>query len=417
MELLLSGFVILLLAQAKDPLFRWLEVIDANAGVDDLGEAIAIGANLLLPSAWLVLFSSLIFGVGLRALWISAIGLRSVSGEIELETLNLAPRFEKFLSRRVPAFDTYIARLENICSIVFGLTFLTVFALVGASVLALIFLLVLHTASSFLGLFYENSDDSKGAFLIIVFSFIAIFSSVVLVYVIDFFSGSKLKQNESFAKVYYPVYRFLGWLTLARIYRPLYYNFVDNKIGRYGILAIIPYGIVLLTLFQFNNSSFTSLLPGEGNYAFGSANFYADTHDGMSMSNPMISSNNIKGDHMELYFPMGSKYYRALEEACEKESESYEKLVYISTSDTKRFKRYTDFVDCINCAYTCIIDDTEINMPRGIIIQNPVNGESQFMTTINIGFLAPGGHVIRIEPNWETDRPWGYSETIPFIKR
>ena len=55
MELLLSGFVILLLAQAKEPLDRWLEVLFNYAGTNNVAESFAFGANVFLPSAWLVL--------------------------------------------------------------------------------------------------------------------------------------------------------------------------------------------------------------------------------------------------------------------------------------------------------------------------------------------------------------------------
>ena len=418
MELLLSGFVILLLAQAKEPLDRWLEVLFNYAGTNNVAESFAFGANVFLPSAWLVLFSSLILGVILRALWISAIGLRSVSGDIDLSQLKLAPRFKKFLESRVPPFDTYIARLENICSIVFGLTFLTVFALVGAALLVLFFMIIMNMVAFILQLFYDDVGDAYG-FIVGAAIFLALtFFTILFVYIVDFLSGSLLKQSKRFSKYYYPIYRVLGWLTLARIYRPIYYNFVDNKVGRYGILAIIPYGIVLLTVFQFNNSSFSDLLPARGNYAYGHVNFYKDTHDGVAMSSPMINSKTVSGSQMQIHLPLGGKYYRILDKVCAEETKSFDNLIYVSPKDNERFNRYTNFLSCVTNAYACLVDSTKVNLAVGILVENAVNGESQLLTTIDIDSLAPGPHVLRVLPNWpDNNRPQNYAVTIPFIKQ
>jgi len=307
--------------------------------------------------------------------------------------------------------------LENICSSIFGLTFLTVFALIGASILILIFLLIIQAFIYGTELFFEDKSDMIGIFMIFFMSLSLVFSSILLVYIVDFFSGSKLKQSQRFSKYYYPIYRLLGWLTLARIYRPLYYNFIDNRVGRYGILAIIPYGIVLLTIAQFNNSGFSEYLPKKDNYAFGHMNSYSDSHDGVSMSNIMIDSKIIE-DHIELYIPLGGRHYKILEEACESESKSYDKLNYVSLTDNKRFKRYADFMKCVSCTYSCFIDSTEVDLPIGILVQNPTNGESQILTSIDAQQFEKGAHVLRVIAHLDTERKSReFAATIPFFKK
>jgi len=418
MELLLTGFVIILLAQAKSPMDKWLELLHNNGGTNDFAEAIAIGANMLLPSAWLVLFSSLIFGVVLRALWISAIGLRSVSGDIEFEKLNFAPKFQDFLDRRVPTFDQYIARLENICSIIFGLTFLCVFALIGGSILILTTMLIVQIFVHITDLFFEDKSETIGLFVVFIISISTFLIGIIGVYAIDFLSGSKLKQHKGFSRFYYPIYRVMGWLTLARIYRPLYYNFIDNRTGKYGILAIIPYGLILLTIAQFDNSGFSEYLPSDQNYAFGHMNNYADSHDGIAMSKVMINSKLIDDDHLQLYIPLGGRNYKILEEACGEVSKSYDKLNYVSLTDNTRFSRYTDFIKCVSCTYSCFIDSTEVDLPVGILVQNPTNGESQILTVIDVSEVQPGAHVLRIVAHLGTKRKSReFATTIPFFRQ
>jgi hypothetical protein len=53
--------------------------------------------------------------VVLRGLWIGALGLRYVSGDIDYEQLKYSPKFTKYLSKKIGSFDKYIATLENYC--------------------------------------------------------------------------------------------------------------------------------------------------------------------------------------------------------------------------------------------------------------------------------------------------------------
>ena len=84
----------------------------------------------------------MILHVFLRGLWISTIGIRYVSGEINFETLNFGLKFDRFLKKRIVSFVTYIEKLEQLCSIVFGFTFLIIFVLIsmGLFVIGLLFL-------------------------------------------------------------------------------------------------------------------------------------------------------------------------------------------------------------------------------------------------------------------------------------
>jgi len=55
---------------------------------------------------------------------------------------------------------------------------------------------------------------------------------VGLIYFIDFASLGYFKRKRFTAKGYYYIYRFMGWITLARFYRPLYHNLIDQRFGR-----------------------------------------------------------------------------------------------------------------------------------------------------------------------------------------
>ncbi|MCB9352189.1 MAG: hypothetical protein H6573_32540 [Lewinellaceae bacterium] len=67
-----------------------------------------------------------------------------------------------------------------------------------------------------------------------------------LLYFIDFITLGYLKRIRWLAPVYYPIYRFFSLITFARLYRPLYYNLIDNRFGRGVGFLLAPYMILLI---------------------------------------------------------------------------------------------------------------------------------------------------------------------------
>ncbi|MCB0550775.1 MAG: hypothetical protein KDD19_24610, partial [Phaeodactylibacter sp.] len=192
LELVISGFAIFLLIGIYGPLDD-LGIALARSGMSQrllVGLGLALG---ILTAAWFILLVNLGIHVLFRGLWISAIGLRSVSDDIDFESLRFTPRFDRFLQRHVGSFDRYIERLEKICSILFAFTFLILFMLLAvAGVFALFGLSYLLW--EWLGL--------RGK------PFFAIFNILILagglLYFIDFLSLGYLKRVRWLAPFYYP---------------------------------------------------------------------------------------------------------------------------------------------------------------------------------------------------------------------
>ena len=138
MELLVSGFAIVLLVQGFMPVGRHLVTLRSAMGTSSVGHGLVMGAQVLILFAIILTVFSLGLNVMLRALWIAGIGVRSVSGGIDFAELKLSRRFHSFLAGRLPDFDDYLLGLEHVCSTLFSLAFLTVFALLGIVVSGLV---------------------------------------------------------------------------------------------------------------------------------------------------------------------------------------------------------------------------------------------------------------------------------------
>lgn len=240
LELLVSGFAIFLLIGAIDPVSSF--EIDLMVLSTESNYSLLL-ANLYYPGriAIYLLIICLIGHVLLRGLWIAAIGLRYVSGDIDYEHLGYKPQFKAFLGRRIGPFDGYIGRLERACSVAFGVSFLVIFALISLAtyIFSMTVLQILFRLVAQMDLWGDSSFNGDDIFVIV-------FLLVGLIYLIDFASLGLFKRKNWSQRWYYPIYRFMGWLTLARIYRPLYHNLIDNRFGRrLGLMLPV---VLLLTL-------------------------------------------------------------------------------------------------------------------------------------------------------------------------
>ncbi|MDA3866144.1 MAG: hypothetical protein PF489_05260 [Salinivirgaceae bacterium] len=120
LELLVSGFTIFGLFYALEPVQKAL-----NKAVYEQDMFKDVYQIVLL--AILILTFNLIIHLIFRSLWIGALGIRYVSGEVEIEKLNYSKQFTNFLNKRIGSFDNYIEKLEKLCSIIFAISFLLIF--------------------------------------------------------------------------------------------------------------------------------------------------------------------------------------------------------------------------------------------------------------------------------------------------
>lgn len=246
LELLISGFAVYALIMAYEPI--------AQNFISSAQNEVIIYTVLWggIYTSWGILLLSLVLHVILRGLWIGAIGLRYVSGDIDYKYLNYSQKFTTYLRNKVGTFDRYISRLENYCSIVFALSFLLIF-----------YVLSFFLAAGYLtGSIYLINGIGLPENIVLILEVIVttIIVTGALLTLIDFIGLGFLKKRKWTSKVYFPFYKLFSFITLSFLYRPLVYNFLDNKFGRRLILSLVPAYLVI--------SLFTSLEYTSSNYIF-----------------------------------------------------------------------------------------------------------------------------------------------------
>ena len=264
LELIISGFAIYGLFMAYDP----VSIMTQQAQNEQQVYRFVIGLVAQISCA--ILIFNLILHVILRGIWIGALGLRYVSGDIEYDKLNYSKKFTRYLEKKVGSFDKYIATLENYCSIIFAVSFLLIFY-----VLAFIFTII---CIAVIAIYVIDSDVLPGKFAKPIGIFLEIFILIgMFLTLIDFVFQGILKKKQWVSKIYFPVYWVFGFVTLSFLYRPLVYNFLDNKFGKRLSFGLIPAYIVILlvTSLEYRTSNYLSP-QSASNDIYASSNNYDD---------------------------------------------------------------------------------------------------------------------------------------------
>ena len=258
LELLISGFSIFGLFKAKEfledkgALFFANDIV--NGSLMDKFQAFFI----MVYASVFIFIVFLLLHIFFRGLWIGAIGIRYVSGDIDYTKLNYNSTITNYLKKKIGSFDDYILKLEKISSIIFGYTFLLILFLCS-----IYFYLVFTT-------FVVNGFDQllgdtffwwlPGFILPILMIVLGIFAAV------DFITGGVLKmiKFKLFKKPYIICSKVISWITLSFLWKPIYYNLVDNKKTKWLIYFIIPIFAFLYLQSTINYNSF-SIFPSKLN--------------------------------------------------------------------------------------------------------------------------------------------------------
>jgi hypothetical protein len=255
LELLISGLALYGVFESKTLL------IDFHAYISLYTEGIFKGILMMLYQTfwvgWRLFLINLLIHIILRGLWIGAIGLRYVSGDIDFNELNYSKLFTKYLKKKIGSYDSFIEKLEKICSVLFAYTFL-LFLLFFSFILYFGFFVI------FIPLLESVSSVSNFELVLGISGFIYLIIGLLVFIDLITLGGFKKIKETSVSKVYFVIYRFVSLITLSFLYRPLLYNFLDQKYTKRLFILSVPY--IFLIAFSgvlFNNNIYTYMEDNE----------------------------------------------------------------------------------------------------------------------------------------------------------
>lgn len=239
MELLVSGFSIAAIFNISDFLTDGINHIAYHTSADGLWQYALIVLRLAVKLTGINLFAHVI----LRSFWIGAIGLHSVSPNLDFDKLGYGSFFTNKLKKRVKSLDELIAWLDQICSSIFAFTFLVVLCFI-AFLFFSVFLVSITLLLNKLGeLFPDGSIFSSIASALSTGIALTLLLTSLL-YLFDFLTLGLIKKKNWFGKIYYPFYYLYNIITLAPLYRGIYYHFINQfSRGRLGLIFISYIGL------------------------------------------------------------------------------------------------------------------------------------------------------------------------------
>ena len=298
LELIISGFAIFGLFTAYDP----IKTSMLNAQNEEQVYSFVILFVAMIACS--ILLFNLLLHVILRGLWIGALGLRYVSGDIDFDELKYSQKFKGYLKKRIVSFDRYIAGLENYCSVLFAISFLLIFYVLAITCVVLSMVLV---ANFIIDNDYLPEWISKGVGAALM-TFLGIGTFLTF---FDFITQGLLKRNKWVSKVYFPVYWVFSFLTLSFLYRPLVYNFLDHRFGKRLILLLTPIYLLILflTSIEYRNSNFWDKKRNSSEI-FANRENYADMQDEEEdyPGDIVIPSKVIKENYLQVFMPFTGRF-------------------------------------------------------------------------------------------------------------
>lgn len=430
LELLISGFSIFLLLQAKDQLSKLLEYVYIHYSFSEEVMAIiflAIGSGILSCVALII---CLVVHILLRGFWIGTIGLRSVQPTIDFKKLRYAPAFEQRLKEKLPSLDRSLIRLDQVSSAIFSFAFLVIFMLVSlvSWFLSVSFIILFR---DFIYDFFETetwlSETFYNTFTII--SLIIIFLS--LLYLIDTLSGGILKRIKWLkSRPYIWIYKFMVVITLSFLYRSIYYHLV-SYFGLWPSRFLLSSFILAIVLIPFMRLDHQIYFPDlEPNNKILS-HYYDDIRSSDTpIKDVAISSSTISSDQIPLFIRYDPAINETIQHLC-KDYQPTRKKGFSSgiqidkngfgvSSPNVEEASPDSLLACLTSIYTVTINDSLYQDLQYYYLEHPNKGELGVHTVLNIKKLAAGHHLLKVDyQHWNERqdtvlvRNWA---TIPFWK-
>lgn len=400
LELVISGFSIFLMMGALQAIRGFpRDIAIASQGLGPGDNLLNVGYGVLMVACLFILIN-LVLHVLLRGIWISTIGLRYVSGEIDFDSLRLSPKFDRLLRRKIGSFDEYILRLENLCSVVFAFTFLIVFMLLAAGMyLGFVVLFINVFVDSILGSISQELADT------LVFPILILLGVGGLLYFFDFLTLGFFKRIKWLSYIYMPFYRLFSFVTLSFLYRPIYYNLIDNKFGRWVGFLMLPY--VVIVLFLLSEKVYSHAWYPDKPTALEMLNDHYDDQIGEKslITTGSVPSKFVDNGFLELFIAyMPKEVNPSLEALCPDFKPFYEEgfgtdLVF--SANGKEAKVRSEAPDsalvCFSKLYEIHIDDSLFTDNTFRFYRHPNYHEYGLVTLLDVDYLPRGEHIVEVK--------------------
>ena len=246
----------------------------------------------------------------------------------------------------------------------------------------------------------------------------------MLITFVDFITQGWLKKKKWISRVYFPIYWVFSYITLSFLYRPIVYNFLDNKFGKRISMALLPVYILILVGASFKNER-SNYFNREisSNSIVGNSLNYEDmlTNEEDFIEDVAISSKVITEPYLKVFLVFDDniednvfKFNPGLKP--ERDIRGFKTDIIFTTniSRKKRDSLRRSYIKTLNDIYTIKIDTTYYDAE--FIVGESLKKQKGFETYIGIKDLSEGKHLLALMRKRirKKDTQTLYVERIPF---
>jgi len=405
LELLISGFSIFLLIKANQGILNGFLYLNLHTALNPNVNGMLRTLLGILFLGSIILTINLIAHVFLRGFWIGAVGLRSVQDKIDIDKLGYSDYFTKRLKPRVPSLDRMLEKLDTLSSVIFSFTFLIVFMFFSLflyfSWVSLFAYMANHLMATLSGesIFFSIIQNIVIAILIGLFV-------IGMLYAIDTLTIGFFKKFKWTSKIFYPVYKVVGWMTLASVYRSIYYSlasrFSKGKIRTALIVYLLPF--FLIPFVKYDQYIF---YPDNADEIELTNSKYDDLRkDGSIIWNASIPSQVVDESFLPLFIRYRVGDNNRISKICSDfqplKKEGFNSGIYIwldglhINEPVVNEKSPEKSLDCFNNFFNVKIDSTKIETDF-YLYTHTNEGEKGIQTMLDVKNFPRGKHEIIIE--------------------
>lgn len=402
-EILISGIVLLALTQVPRllrQLHYWLEERTAKfyfytSDIDDL-----IFDTLSLSTYWLI--AGLIFHLTMRSLWVSLVGLSSAFPKgIDFDKMGMQPWFRKRLEP-IGNFQQSIIKLENFCSTLYATAFLFVMATLSFCLfLAFLMLAAFALVAIYPALMAKEDvlDNLLGGFATLV----------ALPYFIDFVTFGSLKRIPWFWRIYRYPYVFMSAITLAPVYRGIYYGLGSNvSRWRNGLVMIVFLVVTFKIVLPLATDRMQT--PTVYNTTFGIANFdgyFRDQQPERFSTWAHIQSQQISEGALHVFLPHKLQFEEQMLADC------VDNIKAESMADSFSNEHERNLA-CLSSAYVFYIDGIKQSPGRFFMRELEQTNQLGLETWLDVAALPRGEHLLEVKVRVKNEER--LKAAIPFFQ-
>lgn len=405
LEILISAAIVFAVFNVMDIVPGFIVSI-LNHNVSNTSPFVIVAVLLALFLSTLLPISIVIHFI-LRFYWLSLLGLKTTFQAPRIEKLKYAPRYLEFIRKR-SNLDRHIEFIDKLCSSIFAFSFLTAF----------VFCFTTLSVSLIIGVLIYLIDtvlqDSwlQGVFILLLNVFIVI----CLVCLFDFFSLGLVKRIKKkwFVRIYYPINRLMGLITLSYFYRGLYYTFITNIPKRIAVFVLPLYlGVAVLWLNAgfYDNRLYVedSAALRVGQFAALTSYYQENFSDESEVQVPFIPSYYIGGSYLPLYIPITEQIDDALVAHCDSlqpiNHRGFHWRRFLKLGPSRRsVPRDFDYKKNAEAALGCFRAHVKITIDDSVYRQQSFRfrkitepSKTTFLTTLDLSGIGKGDHVLRVE--------------------